>query len=417
LKVLLVTLHFPPGGGGGVHRPLKFATHLPALGIETHVLAPDIPGAVPADAELELPTQAWIHRVRYVGPSAGRATERVAATHGLARIGTQASLLGKRLLVPDENVPWSTLATPVAIRIARRENIDVVITTSPPPSLHLLGAAVKKGAGAAWVADLRDPLTSNPHRRGQESRLALMKEKTVGGIGKLVASRADAIIAASEAIAEEARALGPKGTVTLIANGSDFDDFAGLEHHASTTLRITHTGNFHGNRDPKPFFRALAESGLEDVVVRFAGDVRAADREYAETLGLGDRIELLGYVPRRRSLELQRDSEALLLLIPDSGGRGKGVLTGKIFEYLAAERPILAVVPPDGAAADLLRETGAGTVVAPDDVPAMRAALVDLHSRWRAGSLDGTPLSPEWRERLSRAKRVEELADVLRTLA
>jgi glycosyltransferase involved in cell wall biosynthesis len=416
LKVLIVTLHFPPGGGGGVHRPLKFATHLPALGFETHVLAPDMPGAR-ENEELELPTQAWIHRVRYVGPRAGRAEERLAETSGLTRVGTQASLLGRRLLVPDENLPWSTIATPVAIRIARREGIDVVLTTSPPPSLHLLGAAVRRASGAAWVADLRDPLTSHPHRRGYESRLAELKEKTVGGVGKIVASQADAIVAASDAIAEEARALKPKGKVVTIANGSDFDDFAGLEHHPSPKLRITHTGNFHGKRDPKPFFRALAESGLEDVVVRFAGDVRAADREYAEALGLGDRIELLGYVSRRRSLELQRDSEALLLLIPDSGGRGKGVLTGKIFEYLAAERPILAVVPPDGAAADLLRETGAGTVVVPDDVDAIRAALGDFFRRWRDGSLDGTPLSPEWRERLSRAKRVEELADVLRTVA
>ena len=411
-----MTLHFPPGGGGGVHRPLKFATHLPALGIETHVLAPDMPGGVQANDELELPTQAWIHRVRYVGPNAGRASERLAGTEGLARVGTQAALLGRRLLVPDENLPWSTIATPVAIRLARREGIDVVITTSPPPSLHLLGAAVKHASGAAWVADLRDPLTSHPHRRGYESRLAQLKEKTVGGIGRLVASQADAIVAASDAIADEARALRPKGKVVTIANGSDFDDFAGLEHHPSDRLRITHTGNFHGKRDPKPFLRALAESGLEDVVVRFAGDVRADDREYAEALGLGDRIELLGYVSRRRSLELQRDSEALLLLIPDSGGRGKGVLTGKIFEYLAAERPILAIVPPDGAAADLLRETGAGTIVAPDDVDAIRAALGDLHRRWKDGSLDGTPLSPEWRERLSRANRVEELADVLRTL-
>jgi glycosyltransferase involved in cell wall biosynthesis len=417
LKVLLVTLHFPPGGGGGVHRPLKFATHLPALGFETHVLAPDLPGAVPADAELELPTQAWIHRVRYVGPRAGRPSERLAAKEGLARVGTQAALFGRRLLVPDENLPWSTIATPVAIRLARREGIDVVITTSPPPSLHLLGAAVKLASGAAWVADLRDPLTSHPHRRGYESRLAQVKEKTVGGVGRLVASQADAVIAASDAIAEEARALSPKGPVVTIANGSDFDDFAGLEYHPSDRLRITHTGNFQGKRDPKPFFRALAESGLEDVVVRFAGDVRAADREYAEALGLGHRIELLGYVSRRRSLELQRDSEALLLLIPDSGGRGKGVLTGKIFEYLAAERPILALVPPDGAAADLLHETGAGTVVPPDDVDAIRVALVELNRSWRNGSLGQAPLSPEWRERLSRAKRVEELADVLRTVA
>jgi glycosyltransferase involved in cell wall biosynthesis len=417
LKVLLVTLHFPPGGGGGVHRPLKFATHLPALGIETHVLAPDVPGAVPADAELELPTQAWIHRVRYVGPRAGRPAERLAGTQGLVRVGTQAALLGRRLLVPDENLPWSTVATPVAIRLARREGIDVVITTSPPPSLHLLGAAVKRASGAAWVADLRDPLTSHPHRRGYESRLAQLKEVAVGGVGKLVASQADAVVAASDAIAEEARALHPKGKLVTIANGCDFDDFAGLERRESERLRITHTGNFHGKRDPRPFLRALAESGLEDVVVRFPGDFRAADREYAESLGLGDRVEFPGYVSRRRSLELQRDSEALLLLIPESGGRGRGVLTGKIFEYLAAERPILAVVPTDGAAAQLVRDTGAGAVVAPDDVDAIRAALVDLHRRWKDGSLDGTPLSPDWRDRLSRASRVEELADLLRSIA
>jgi glycosyltransferase involved in cell wall biosynthesis len=417
LKVLLVTRHFPPGSGGGVQRPLKFATHLPALGIETHVLAPEPADSAPADTELELPTQAWIHRVRYVGPREGRPSERLLAKQGVSRLGTQAALLGRRLLVPDENVPWSTFALPVAVRLVRREGIDVVLTTSPPPSLHLLGAAVKRTTGAAWVADLRDPLTSHPHRRGYESQLARLKETTVGGVGRLVASQADAIVAASDAIAEEARALEPKGKVVTIANGCDFDDFAGLEHHASDRFRITHAGHFQGKRDPKPFLRALAESGLDDVVARFAGDFRESDREYAEELGLGDRIELLGNVSRRRSLELQRDSEALLLLIPDSGGRGRGVLTGKIFEYLAAERPILAAVPPDGAAAQLVRDTGAGVVVPPEDVDALREALRDLRLRWKAGSLDGNPLTDEWRERLSRSGRVEELADVLRSVA
>jgi glycosyltransferase involved in cell wall biosynthesis len=417
VKVLLVTRHFPPSSGGGVQRPLKFATHLPALGIETHVLAPDLTDSAPDGAELELPTQAWIHRVRYVGPRGGRPSERLLDRQGVARLGTQAVLFGRKLLVPDENVPWSTFALPVALRLVRRERIDVVLTTSPPPSLHLLGAAVKRTTGARWVADLRDPLTSHPHRRGYESQLARVKEKAVGGVGRLVSSQADAIVAASDAIAEEARALGPKGRVVTIANGCDFDDFAGLEHHASDRLRITHAGHFHGKRDPKPFLRALADSGLEDVVARFAGDFRAADREYAASLGLGDRVELLGDVSRRRSLELQRDSEALLLLIPESGGRGRGVLTGKIFEYLAAERPILAAVPPDGAAAELVRETGAGVVVASDDVDALREALLDLHRRWQAGSLNGAPLSDEWRKRLSRGARVEELAEVLRSVA
>jgi len=417
VKLLLVTLYFPPAGGGGVQRPLKFASHLPALGIETHVLAPDVPGVAHQDAELALPTQAWVHRVRYVGPKGEKPADRLRETEGLARLGTHAALLGRRLLVPDENVPWSTVALPAALRIVRSEEIDVVLTTSPPGSLHLLGAAVQKATGVKWVADLRDSLAAHPHRRGQESRLARLKETTAGGVARLVAARADAIVAAADAIAEEARELGPRGSVVTIANGCDFDDFAGLEHHASERMRITHSGSFFGKRDPKPFLRALAESGLEDVVVRFVGDFRHEDAEFAGSLGLGDRVELTGYVSRRRSLELQRDSEVLLLLIPEAGGRGKGVLSGKVFEYLAAERPILAAVPPDGAAAQLVRDTGAGIVAASDDIPALGDALRELHARWRAGELGDTPLSPEWRARLSRGRRVEELADLLRGLA
>jgi hypothetical protein len=93
------------------------------------------------------------------------------------------------------------------------------------------------------------------------------------------------------------------------------------------------------------------------------------------------------------------------------------VLSGKVFEYLAADRPILAVVPPDGAAADLIRETGAGTVVAPDDVDGMVAALRNLHARWKAGELEDAPLSDEWRARVSRRTRVEELAQLLERIA
>ena len=144
--------------------------------------------------------------------------------------------------------------------------------------------------------------------------------------------------------------------------------------------------------------------------------ISTTDREFAESLGLGDRLELIPYAPHTESLRLQRDSEALLLLVPEAGGRGKGVLSGKVFEYLAAGRPILAVVPPDGAAAALVRETGAGVVVAPDDVDGIANALRELHTRHLNGGLPAVELPDEARERLSRQARVEEMADLLRQI-
>ena len=415
MKVLLVTMYFPPAGGGGVQRPLKFATHLPAHGIETHVLAPDDPKWLHVDPQLAPPTQAWIHRARYLGPRARRLGEELHGRRGLDRLSRQARSLSRRVLVPDENVGWNLTAIPAAVRIVRSEGIDVVLTTSPPNSVHLIGAAVKRTTGARWVADLRDSIATHPHRRVERASVRA-KEQVSASVARMVARQADVIVAASDAIAQEAATLDPSGVVTTILNGADFDDFAGLDYRRGDRFRITHTGSFFGKRDPRPFLTALAESGLEDVVARFVGDFRVADREWAQSLDLGPRLELHPYVPRRESLALQRDSDALLLLIPDAGGRGRGVLSGKVFEYLAAERPILAAVPPEGAAAELIEETGAGIVAAPDDVPALTRALTELHARWAAGTLDGTVLSPEDRERLGRGARVEELAEVLRGL-
>jgi glycosyltransferase involved in cell wall biosynthesis len=414
VKVLLVTMYFPPAGGGGVQRSLKLAQYLPALGIETHVLAPDDPKWVHRDPGLLVPTQAWVHRVRYVGPRARRPAEDLRQADGLERALVQAQVTARRLLVPDASVTWNLTAIPAAIRIARRERIDAVLTTSPPGSVHFVGAAVQKATGARWVADLRDPLVANPHRRS-DTAAARARQAANEQLARVVARRADAVSCVSDAIADEVRGLGARGAVRTIANGCDFDDFDGLEYRPAERFRLTHAGSFFGKRDPRPFLQALHDSGL-DVVARFVGDFRSTDREWAETLHLGDRLELVDYAPRRESLRLQRDSEALLLLVPDAGGRGKGVLSGKVFEYLAAGRPVLAVVPPDGAAADLVRETGAGVVVAPDDVDGIRRALEWLHGRFLDGGLPAVELSEDLRARLSRRTRVEETAALLREL-
>ena len=408
MKVLLVTLYFPPAGGGGVQRALKLATHLPELGIETHVLAPDDPKWIHRDEDLPAPTLAWVHRVRFVGPRGRRPAEELHGTAGLERYLRHASLFGRRLLVPDENVSFNLTAIPAAIRIIREEGIDVVVTTSPPGSIHLVGAAARAATGVRWVADLRDPLAGHPHR-DISRMLVRAKEQGQQGIAALVARNADAIVAVSDAIAEEMRARSPRAPVVTIANGADFDDFAGLAYAPGERFRITHAGSFFGQRSPRPFLSALAR--VDGVVARFVGEFRAADREWAA--GITDRNELVPYASHRRALALERDSEALLLLIPDAGGRGKGILSGKVFEYLAAGRPILAVVPPDGAAASLIAQTGTGVVVAPDDVDGMERELVALRDRFNAGTLAATSLSEEWRSRLSRRSRVEEFAELL----
>src|SRR4029079_13374370 len=253
-------------------------------------------------------------------------------------LGTQAKLFGRRVLVPDENVSWNLTAIPAAIRLVRNYDIDVVVTTSPPNSIHLVGAATKRATGARWVADLRDSVVAHAHRRS-ESAAVRAKEKVDAGIARLVARSADAIVGVAEFISDEVRALDPAGKVVTIPNGSDFDDFEGLAYTPGERLRITHAGSFFGKRDPRPFLQALHDSGI-DAVARFLGDFRSADREWAEALGLGDRLELIPYEPRSTSLALQRDSDALLLLIPEAGGRGKGGLLGKVFEYPAAGGPI-----------------------------------------------------------------------------
>ena len=407
MKVLIVSMYFPPAGGAGVQRPLKLAAHLPELGVETHVLAPDDPKWLNRDETLAPPPHAVVHRARNMGPAARRPTEELHGRRGVDRLAFRAKLTARAMLVPDASVLWNVTAIPAAIRIVRRHGIDVVLTTSPPGSMHLVGAAAKRATGVRWVADLRDSLVLHAHRRRE-----IRGERA---LARLVARRADAIVAASRAIAAETSALGPSGPVAVIENGADFEDFAGLEYSPGARFRITHAGSFFGRRDPRPFLDALARSS-DDVVARFVGSFRHRDREYARRIGVGERLELIPYVPRSQALALQRDSEALLLLIPEADGRGRGVLSGKVFEYLAAERPILAAVPPDGEAAALIRETGAGIAVAPDDVDGLAAALADLVGRWRAGRLNGTPLSPETRARISRRARVEELAELLHAL-
>src|SRR5213592_2104452 len=221
VKVLLVTLYWPPAGGGGVQRPLKMATHLPSLGIETHVLAPDDPKWLHRDEELPPPTQAFVHRARYLGPRARMPSEELHGLEGTDKLMAQAKLAYRRILIPDASVTWLPTAVPAAVRLVKREGIDAVITTSPPLSMNLIGASVKRLTGIPWVADLRDSVVQNADLRF-EKRAVQAKEKALEQVVRVIARSADAVVAVSEPIADEVRGFDPAGEVRVIPNGCDF---------------------------------------------------------------------------------------------------------------------------------------------------------------------------------------------------
>ncbi len=405
MKVLLACVYWPPAGGAGVIRPLKLAAHLVELGLGVHVLAPDDPKWVHRDPSLESPPGVTVHRTRNPGPPAARWLD-LPGTRGAARLRLLARLNARRLSVPDAGVYWSLGSVPAGLRVIAEERIDVVLTTSPPISVNLLGAALKARAGIPWVADLRDSPLSPDRRRHVRGERA---------VARLVARRADAVVTATRGIAEEMRELDPRGPVETIENAADFDDFAGLRYVRGDCFRITHTGSFVGRRDARPFLEALARS--EEVVARFVGDFPFADRAHLAKLGLDGRVETTGYLLRAETLAEQRAADALLLLLPDTGRAGRGILTTKLFEYLAAGRPILAVVQPDSEAAALIEETRAGVVVAPGDVDGIAAALRALAERWREDALPELRLDAALRARLDRRERAERLADLLRRVA
>jgi len=405
MRVLLVAMYFPPAGGAGVQRPLKLAGHLADLGFDVHVLAPDDPKWIYRDPSLRVPASLSVHRVRNVGPKVRYRD----ALHGaglLAGLGGRAAIQFRRVLVPDASVLWSLSAAAAARRLVPRLGIDVVLTTSPPISVHLAGLAGQR-AGARWVADLRDSFLSPDRRRHVRGEARLQR---------LVARRADAVTAATDGFAAEMRALQPRGPVEVIENGSDFEDFAGLEYHPGERFRLTHTGSFASRRDARPFFEALARVN-GSVVARFVGGFRAADEPLVEELGIRDKLEIVPFQPHEDVVRLQRDSEALLLLLADWGEAGLKIQSAKLFEYLAANRPILAVVPPDGEAAALVRKLGAGPVVAPGDVDGIATALAELERRWRNGKLQAPSLTEAERVGLSRRERAERLAALLQRVA
>ena len=426
LRVLLVTYYFPPSGGAGVQRPLKWTRYLPAAGVEPVVLTVRA-GAYPhLDVGMlaDIPEGTEVHRTRAPDPFGlyGRLTGRsrdaaVAVRTGHVGTGESAAERASRwvranVFVPDARVGWVPFARAEAFLRHRQRPFDAVVTTGPPHSVHLVGLALR-GAGVPWLADFRDPWTQI-HYTGALGRTRLA-ERLDRALERRVLTAADAVVTVSDPLRRDLLAVAPGARIETVRNGFDPADFSDPPPPVrADRFEVAYVGSLYDV--PHALFGAAArmkERG-EDVLLRFVGSVPEGVEEAAAARGIADLVTVEPAVPHTAAVDVMRRASLLLLTI-EPWSYAAGVVPGKTFEYLAAGRPVLGIGPPDGEAAQILERAGAGRMLAHDDADGVLEALRSHRAAWAAGR-PGSGADPDAIAEYARPAQAARVADILRSI-
>jgi glycosyltransferase involved in cell wall biosynthesis len=431
-RVLLVTYEFPPLGGVGLQRVLKLAKYLPAAGWDVSVVTvADPPGTLLDESLLsELPDGVLIHRVWSLEPTRVlqwlRRTKREDHEASPATTSGMASSLPpwviktvQALFVPDEKRLWRGPARRAAARAVETESCTAVISSGPPNTAHLVAQDVARRTRRPWIADMRDPWMDNYFYcppTGIHRRLQARLERQV-------VVNADRVLTVSEPMAADLRRRYPHlpaNRVVVVPNGFDPADMpvapsADASHAHGRPLVVTYLGMFQGSITPKSFLKGAAaamQTGRipkDGLVLRHIGAGSSAS-DVAAALGMPQLVRAEGFLPHREALRRAAEADVLLLVLPP-GEVARPIVTGKLFEYLALRRPILALAP-DGAAADIVREAGGGFVVDPDDPGAIADQIVSIYDAVSSGAQ--MPL-PDERvvARFDRRRQAETVARLL----
>jgi glycosyltransferase involved in cell wall biosynthesis len=401
-RVLVLAYYFPPVGGAGVQRTLKFVKYLEPLGWDATVISTRSRAYGVRDESLlaEVPASTRVQRAaalplaRYLG-------------FAMHRLGPQ--WLRTYVMWPDGGLGWAPFAFLAAMRAVRRDRPDVLLSSSAPYGSHLAALLVTRFTGVPWVADFRDEWTANPHLAGQPRGLARLSERAERAITR----SARAVVVAADYFRLRGLADNDPRRVEIV-NGVDEDDFPAEAEAAPPPDRfvLAHVGTLYELQDPSIALRALAALGAsgaidaERVEARLVGNVWIPD--YAPPPGV--RVEQTGYLEHGRAVAEMRAATVLLLYVPASSLAP----SGKLFEYLASARPVLCLAREDNLASRLVREWDAGVIADPHDEQAIADALLALWRRWED---DGLPDQPEVRrralERFSRRATAAQLARVL----
>ena len=386
-RVLIITYYWPPSGGSGVQRWVKFAKYLPKEGWQPVIYTPENPELTTIDKTLaaEIPPEAEVVKTHIFEPygiyrklmgkgsstdlkaltSAGSDGNEVNPVNGGKKSWKQKLSLYIRgnFFIPDPRIMWVRPSVKFLKSYLKKHPVDANVSTGPPQSMHLIGLELSKATGLPWLADFRDPWTKIFYFKHLE--LTHRSEAKHQALEKKVVDGATRVIAVSPMVKKDFEAI-TSTPVELITNGFDEEDFND-PFEADEYFNITHTGLFASDGDPEILWKVLAAKCQEDkefqklLRIRLVGKTDQEIVNSIETAGLGPNLVNLGYQSHEVAVREQRNASVLILPLRKEP-EYEAVLPGKLFEYLASRRPILGIGQTDGAMAQVVRNTGSGIV-------------------------------------------------------
>jgi glycosyltransferase involved in cell wall biosynthesis len=403
-EVLMIAFYFPPMGGDGVQRTLKFVKYLPEYGWRPHVMTvKEIGGLKDQSLVDEMPETFVIHRTPYFHLPTGFPWK-------------LRSFISRWFLVVDEQIGWLPFATSAAKKvIAASTDIRVLYSTSTPYTTHLIARRLHRHTHLPWVADFRDPWLGNPFI----SFPTALHEKFNHQLERSVFFEADRVILNTELSKEHYLQKYPTVSVeklVSIPNGYDQNDMNGADQGSPTNpvFTIAHIGSLYQKARSGEFFLTAIHDAIRDgrlnrrkIRLLLIGNIDKRTPGLINQLNLNDIVDLPGYLPHRQVMNYLNTTD-LLLLLPYYGPGGELSIPAKAYEYLASQKPILCLAGP-GACADLILNTRAGSIVAPMDTQKIADELVRLFTLWESGSLIINP-NMELIASFERRKLTERLA-------
>ena len=425
-RVLYIAYYFPPAGGPGVQRSLKFVRYLPAYGwLPTVVTVRPEDAAWPALDEsmsAEVPEDVDVIRTSSSDPYALYARLRGRRKDESVGVGFAdeerpdfreklARFIRANVFLPDARVGWVRHARRAATELAAENGFDAVVTSGPPHSSHAVGRTLRKRAGLPWLADFRDPWTEVSY---YDQLPFLPWSRAVDRwMERRVLREADGLLTVSPALGV---LLGRKTStpVAVIPNGFDPEDFAPVDPLRKPGFNVVHVGTLTAGQNPEAVWSAVAamQETPAPVGVHLVGRVDAAVSDSVDRAGISAVVTRTPYVPHREAIAHMKGADVLLLAVPRTSDNS-GILTGKVFEYLAAGRPVLALGPVDSDVGSLLRESGAGTMFEYGDAAGIR----DFLDAQRTESPGTGGAAPGYLARYERKALAGRLAEELNRIA